>query len=305
MTDSSKLTDLPTSYARGMKEQPKYKWWKPIVAGLLAAVFTMVFIVVVLIVWAIVAFATGGANLDAYMSSSTDPSALFDFAGDDPYGLAITFLPIICIIPAVGLANKIMGLGGLRCLSSVEGKLRWNRIWALLPWALLVAFGFLAIELVISYITEGPSAFDGAQFPIAAIVVILVLCPLQCAAEEYMCRGFLLQAFSSWIPAIVIPLVLQAIIFAAMHSYNALGLVCVLVTGLITGYLAIKTGGLEAGICMHTANNLMSFLVSAVFVSQQAETDVSAISCCIDLCLNAAFLVVLYQACKRKGFLLR
>ena len=306
MDEKASLLSLPAEYGKGMKEQPKYKWWKPIVAALLAAVFTVIFVIALAIVLAIAANACGATSFLENLlgvAGLGDSGNYLGFDGDDPFGLAFSFGNIIVIIPAIILACKITGLVPFGRISSVEGKLRWDRIEALFPWALLVIVAFTALQLGIAVATG--EDLGEVRFPVAAIIVILVLCPLQCAAEEYMCRGFLMQAFQSWIPVVIVPLILQTIAFALLHGYNIVGNVSVALMGLLMGYLTVKTGGLEAGICIHSANNLVSFLMGAIFVTQQTQSEISMVDFGIDLALQVAFLVVVYLVCKRKGYLLK
>ena len=314
MVGKSSALHLPAAYARKMRELSSYRWWKPLVAVLLALVFYLVFgMLVELAYYVILAAQSAASGTEAVSVSqlianaaaagaSGNTSAYLSFDVTNPLALAHAFLSLAVAIPAIGLACKIMKIGGLRGLSSIEGGLRWKRIAVLLPWALLVAFGVIAIELGISVLTgEDLGEF---RFAPAAIIVVLICCPLQCAAEEYMFRGFLMQTLGSWIPVVVIPVVLQALLFTILHGYNLLGLISICLMGLIAGYLALKTGGLEAGICMHTANNVSATLLGICFASAQTTAEVSAVSLVIDIALNVGFLVVMYWVSKRKGYLL-
>ena len=308
MEEKASPLNLPSAYALGMKQQPGYKWWKPIVAALLAFALMIGFTVVLTIIYVVaVVVLTGSTDvtqLSAYLLGTDDSStgSYLNFDGDDALSLAFTLGCTALMLPSVGLANKIMGLGGFGRLSSVEGKLRWGRIAALAPWALLVAALMCAIELGLAVATG--ENLGTPRFALAAIIVVIIICPLQCAAEEYLCRGFLMQTFSSWIPMVVIPLILQAIIFTLMHGYSILGLIGVGITGLIAGYLTLKTGGLEAGICLHSANNVLSFMLSAIFPAMETQSTIDITSFVLDLIINVLFLVVLYVVCKRKGYLL-
>jgi membrane protease YdiL (CAAX protease family) len=108
---------------------------------------------------------------------------------------------------------------------------------------------------------------------------VVALVPFQAAAEEYVFRGWLLQgiaactletrtgrvgrAFSAvfrtpW-PAILI----SAAVFTSGHGYTGLAILDIFVFGTLAGWLAVKTGGLEATIAMHTVNNLVAFLLPA------------------------------------------
>ena len=82
-------------------------------------------------------------------------------------------------------------------------------------WAFLIAFS--------PKIIAGPdfliSDFDSSGFLVNFIVVITVI-PVQCAAEEYLFRGVVLQAFGRWIPPryVLTAPVIPAVIFASLHT---------------------------------------------------------------------------------------
>ena len=48
-----------------------------------------------------------------------------------------------------------------------------------------------------------------------------------------------------------------------MHGYTGWGMLDIFAFGAITGWLAVRTGGLEAPIALHVFNNLLAFLVAA------------------------------------------
>ncbi|WP_327011356.1 CPBP family intramembrane metalloprotease [Dactylosporangium sp. NBC_01737] len=102
--------------------------------------------------------------------------------------------------------------------------------------------------------------------PVAGTLVLLVLVPLQAAAEEYVCRGWFLQAVGAFVRTPWLPIGVQAVIFAAVHGTGtAWGLADVAVFGAVTGWLAVRTGGLEAGIALHVVNNLIAMVGAAAF----------------------------------------
>ncbi len=110
-------------------------------------------------------------------------------------------------------------------------------------------------------------------------VVIVLLVPFQAAAEEYVFRGWLLQAVGSctlenarsgigrvfsavfrtpW-PGIVV----GSALFTAGHGYTSWGILDIFLFGAIAAWLAVRTGGLESSIALHVFNNLMAFLLPA------------------------------------------
>lgn len=280
---------LPKAYLVQMRDAERYHWWKPIPALILAFVFYCLLITaLILAAWQFAGFdsavdlsqGTEGFDLQQFTDSldSTDPVVLGTLCGS-----------IICMLPCTGLALKIFGLGGIRGLSSVEGHLRWNSLARLmLPMLAVFALGIAAEVALASFLGGGAPAF---QLPsLELLLVILILVPLQSLTEEYVYRGAIMQILGSWIPLALIPLVLQALLFMASHGYNLYGLIGTGVFGLMAGIIVLQTGGLEAAISIHAANNMCTFLASALIVGEG-----SALAGDVTL-MNLAFMVVLHLA---------
>ncbi|TMR08113.1 CPBP family intramembrane metalloprotease, partial [Nonomuraea turkmeniaca] len=96
-----------------------------------------------------------------------------------------------------------------------------------------------------------------------ALIVIVLLVPFQSAAEEYVFRGWLLQAVGAHVRNPVWGIVIGAALFASVHGYSWMGLADVFVFGAVMGWLAVRTGGLEAAIGLHVMNNMLAFGMSA------------------------------------------
>jgi membrane protease YdiL (CAAX protease family) len=103
---------------------------------------------------------------------------------------------------------------------------------------------------------------DLTLFAICAGVIVL-LTPLQAAAEEYVFRGLLAQAVGAWTRYVPFAVILPSVAFASLHGYDWWGLADVFVFGIAASLVVWRTGGLEAGIAMHTVNNVASFLLLA------------------------------------------
>ena len=90
--------------------------------------------------------------------------------------------------------------------------------------------------------------------------LILVTSPLQAAAEEFFFRGYLQQAIGSLTGRAWIGIVCSALLFAYFHGNQNVALFSHrLGFGLIAGILVWATGGLEAAIAVHVANNVFAF----------------------------------------------
>jgi uncharacterized protein len=291
------LFSLEGDYPFQMKKLPNYRWWKPLCAGLLGAVL---FVVLQTIVYFAILYLSG-SNIETLRANKAASSSYIVGDPSSPATLLMAFIPVACAIPSFAIAMRVFGLGNLGTLSSVEGKLRWKHIWSYAPLALAAGVVFYLIMFAINAL-QGGSYGDFTLVPVT-LLIIVVLCPLQCAAEEYVCRGFVFQAFASWIPVVVIPLIIQTVIFVVLHGYNIVGLIGVGFVGLIAGWLTVKTGGLEAAITLHSVNNILSFMQSALFVSQATQSDITIVGLLGGAILSLILAAVIYQIAKRKGYI--
>ena len=133
-------------------------------------------------------------------------------------GQIFTDLAVIIRIPSLFVATKIVKD---RPFSSYSSSRR--------GWNFKLYFKAMIIPFIIYIIFEAISlAINGAKgtnhFSLLFLFICIVLVPLQCIAEEYIFRGLIMQSFGSWFKNPILVLVIQAIIFAAAHGYNSLGI---------------------------------------------------------------------------------
>ena len=138
---------------------------------------------------------------------------------------------------------------------------------------------FEAIDVVM----DGPKG--SYHFTISLFIISLILVPLQCIAEEYVFRGFFMQTLGSWIKIPVLALIIQAVIFASVHGYNTIGNVEIFFSGLIFGFFAWKTNGIEVSSAIHTANN---FIISLFVMFGLSSASSSAQ-------LNDAIIIIVFD----------
>ncbi len=297
---------LPKTYLVRMKEQERYRWWKPIACFLLAGLLFVVFM-------ALAMFALGASGmLSPFEVLLQDTDSLtadelmneaMDLMTGSGHGIALLLGSVILLLPALWIAMNATRLGGLRTLSSVQGHLRWQRIGRLIvPVFLIFAVGNLA-ELAITCLLSGEMpAFSLPS--LSYILTILILVPIQSATEEYVYRGFLMQSFGSWIPIAIIPLILQAVIFMGSHTYNIWGLLAILAFGLIAGILTLKTGGLEASIVFHAMNNICALLVSAAVGANAMAAEATILDMALSIALDLIVFFAILHIMKKKGWLI-
>lgn len=156
-----------------------------------------------------------------------------------------------------------------RWLSSTRPGLRWRWLFrcvlmAIVVWSLLLVAGtWGAIALRKSPLDAGVWAF---------LAVVLLTTPLQAAGEEYLFRGLLLQGLGALRLPVAVVCGLNGLLFATAHlQFDPKLFADRVLLGVVLSFLAIKTGGLEAPIAIHTIYNLAS-LIPAGFLDTVDET---------------------------------
>ena len=222
-----------------------YRWYKPIIIAILGVILYFIFMILLMFVVP----AIGGFNMETIVGSFSSAAVSMDnWAG------IVGSLMVVMIIPSIYIPSKLLRERPFSSYLSIGG---WN--WG-------IFFKSAAIALVVYLLINLFQVLvDGSPLNIHFTAVTLILCivitPFQCFAEEYLCRGFIMQALGSWFKVPIIAIVLQALLFMVLHDYNVYGLVSVLVTGLAFGFVAWYTKGLELTTALHSINNLVTFLI--------------------------------------------
>lgn len=242
MTEKNKISEFITF----PKTFDTYKWYKPIIIFIIAAILTIILQLAVSLIFTIV---FGGDVIDLILNGGYESL-------NTPLGEIITDLSVIIMIPALYVANKIVKYVPSSAFISSRGG--WN--FKLYFKALVVPFILYIIYEVISFFVNGPQGTP--NFSVGFFILTLILVPLQCISEEYVFRGFVMPTFGSWFKIPILAIILQSVLFTVIHGYNAIGLISIFVSGVIFGILAWKTNGIEVSSALHTVNNLMmSFTV--------------------------------------------
>jgi membrane protease YdiL (CAAX protease family) len=256
----------PVPYHRLLRTLPGYRWWKPLVAILLAFVFLVVGSVVVIVVGLVTGIATGEIPTDSleHLLSGIANLAVLDAAS--PLRLFVSLASVAILLPCVQLALLCVGLRPISVRHSVAFRVRWRwMLFSVLPALAIIALSFGVSYGVFPLIDGewlGAPTTDIALYAICAIFIVL-LTPLQAAAEEYVFRGLLAQAIGAWIRYVPFAIIIPTILFASLHMYDIWGLLDVFVFGIAASLVVWRTGGLEAGIAMHSVNNVAIFLLLA------------------------------------------
>ncbi|MFE4408841.1 type II CAAX prenyl endopeptidase Rce1 family protein [Streptomyces sp. NPDC056821] len=260
-------TGLP--YHRMARYSPHHRWWRPLL-GTVVLVFGSVLATVFLYIL------TDGIGTAAGYPELPDGGV--DFGPVLGTGLDLAFIAVD--LPLVLLAVLWLGRRPAGTVASVTGRPRWR--W--LAWCLLAAVPpMVLLPMVAIFLPDdqgdggGSDVWVGWQTFLLSLAMLVVLVPLQSAAEEYVFRGWLLQAAGAFLRSPWLAVLPQAVLFAAAHGWGTpWGFADLLVFGAVAGLLTIRTGGLEASIALHALNNLLAFGVSAMYVDGLASDETAA-----------------------------
>lgn len=256
----------------------KHRWWRPLVGtGFLLAVAFFAS-AGVLVVWYVVHTLIAGDFAEP-QGNDIFPSAIEN--------LALTLVMLGILTPLVLLTVWLVQRRPPWSVASVLNRLRWR--WLLLCCLpglgyLLLSYGLgLAVEAI--FPTADPVTPDSgdwvgfARFILPAVLIFLLV-PFQSAAEEFVFRGWLVQAIGSYSlagsggnavvrglrvalrspwPALVV----SSALFVSAHGYTGWAMADIFLFAMMIGWLTIRSGGLEAAIALHVLNNLLAFTLPA------------------------------------------
>lgn len=273
-----------TSYPRRFSS---YKWFKPLL-------LVLAWIVSFALLQAVFSILTTALGDKEAMTAASQAAGSYDTM--DAYtvsGAIISMGIVVLILPALAIATKIVRDRPFSSYSSSMGGFRFDIFFKCLLPALVAA-----IPTIIVGLSAGKVSVN--RFTVGGFIVLTLLCPLQCLAEEYLFRGLIMQTVGSWTKIWFVGVLAQVVLFALMHPYNLLGVVSVSVMGLALGFIAWYTHGLEATGALHTVNNLTAFYLSGFGFSQvQTEVPLGDVLCGISLCVLYIVMLVLLQ--KKNG----
>ena len=259
----------PGSAYHHLAVHPRQRWWIAVLATLaLIAITTILQVIMVGIV-------TVGAMI-------ADPPADHDQIPMLPDALetALALASIAIALPLVLLGARFIQSRPAGTVSSVLGRLRWGWLGQCLGLATVTTVLMTAGSIALMTLTDAPdnSLTEGAWVGVGTFAIglawLVILVPLQAAAEEYVYRGWLLQTIGAFMRSPWPAIVVQAVLFAALHGWGTpWGFVDLVIFGTVLGWLTVRTGGLEAAIALHVSTNLIWFgLLAAGGVLSVDET---------------------------------
>jgi membrane protease YdiL (CAAX protease family) len=249
-------------------------WWRPLVGVVVVAAMLLgVGQLVVAAVFAAGLAVAGEPVVDTFRG-------YFTFEDVSPAQLAFLLLGPVMLLPTTWLLTRYLHGLRLRWVTSVRPRMRWGYFAACLGLSLVAMVASLLVGGLLPLDELAVQAGDTSFNDVTAqtwyfLMVVLLVVPLQAAAEEYAFRGYLTQAVGGLVrstaAAAGLAVVVPAVLFALAHGAQSFPVfVDRLAFGLLAGVLVVVTGGLEAAIALHIVNNVVAFTL-AVFLG-----DVSA-----------------------------
>lgn len=265
---------------------PRPAWWRPLLELILALALLV----------ALTGAATGAFYLYEKVAQP-EISAFEEFRfANHPYLALVTFIGWVAAIPAGFVAARIAGRNP-RALWSAELRFRW-RYFGL---ALLPALLFLGAEGVYAIVISDHSNATFTPVNIAALVVIVVMVPLQSLSEELYFRGSLVQIAGQWFSPAWIAYLLPLLFFMSGHHYGWQGMVSVGVFALSAAFLTYTTRGIEAAAAVHAVGNKFAYAPEAFGVDGVGLAVASLSDLAISLLATVAATAAAYVLITRRA----
>lgn len=289
---------VPIPYHRLWQADPWHRWWKPLVELCISGPLFFVLALVISLPMVVMPLVTGSEPV--VLGPNGYPEGMYSH----PMLFLLMFLSIVVMAPCVLLARLVMGPRPLGLLFSVAGRLRWKWLAACLGVGLALFVVVQGATVGISAATGAPPAVPGFD-PATGwwiLGIILIVVPIQCAAEEMAFRGYLMQTVGRWLKHPVWAVLLPLPFFVLSHGYGMWGLTSVGILAAVSGILCIATGGLEASIGLHIGNNVTTVLLGLFGLADPfGAVDPGPADAVVTLVLDGLYaLIVLWLARRRR-----
>lgn len=303
MTITREATQITTPASRGSdavefhrlsRSVAGARWWRPLLVGVVAlgCYAAMNVLLMLVLIPAGLAIPSLDKAIDVYVESDgMDLKA--------PVSFAMAMGMIILMLPAVLLATRLVGAMPVGLVSSVLGRLRWR--W--LARCGVVAMTIYTLAIGASFLVgaaQGESFALAPDVPRILLMLILtfVLVPFQSAAEEYVFRGYLLQAVGHYLRHPALAILLPVPLFVLGHGHEVLGQIDITVFAIAAGWLTCRTGGLEAAIALHVVGNVYGLALGALGLVDVNATDQTLPGLLVSVLMTVVFVMVILRLAK-------
>ena len=272
--------DIQRDFATYPRNFNTYKWFKPLLVGLLFFVFYFLFAALIYLITSLVFHTnvsfSGYDTLDFYSAAG----AFFNCGMEAIY------------IPSMLLAALIVKDRPFSSYLSSMGGWRWKTFLK----TCAAAFVIVGIPTAIHLLLSGNTG--DVRFTSGGLILLVLLMPLLCIAEELFYRGYVMQTVSSWFKLMIAGMIVQTIAFMAIHPYNLNGLIHIAVSAVIYGLVCVYTKGIEASSSLHIMSNLIQLILSG-FGYGRLTAEQSLTGPMFNAALKVLFLVFIIYADKK------
>ena len=257
-----------------------YRWYKPLLVGLLFIVFLFIFNMAVEQITRTV-FGTliqdnGYDSMDFYSAAGAFRNSALN----------------ACYIPALLLAALIVRDRPVSSYFSSMGGWRWKIYFQTLVAGIVV----FAAPDIIQYILSG--RIGTIRFTAGGFIMLCIFLPLLAIGEELLFRSFLMQTTGSWFNAAIVGLFVQVLFFALEPPYNTIGKISVGLSALIYGLICVFSKGIETSSALHFLNNFTGILMAGLGYGELSSQQTIQ-STLINLILKLAFFMFVLYADKK------
>ena len=223
-----------------------YRWFKPLLVGLLSGGFFFLFASLVYLITSL-AFHTTISNTGYNdMNFYTAAGAFYNSAMIAIY--IPSFLFAALIVKDRPFSSYFSSMGGWR--------------WKIFLKTFAVGFVIFGIPTIIRFLISGK--VTDVQFTTGGFICLILFMPLGCIGEELLFRGFIMQTVGSWFRLSLIGLIAQTDAFAAAHPYNLTGVIYIAASAAIYGIICMISRGIESSGAIHILNNLIELIMGGL-----------------------------------------
>ena len=223
-----------------------YKWYKPLLVGLLFGVFSIILMFLVSFLTSALFGATATGGTDGY-----DGMDFYTAAGAFSNGAAAA-----AAVPSMLIAALIVRDRAISSYFSSMGGWRWKVFLK----SLAVAFVVLGIPIIVSHLMEGWSG--NIKFTLVGFILLTLFVPFQSLGEELTYRSYITQTVSSWFMLPLVGILVQIVAFTVVHPYNIVGIIDIAVSALLYMLCCLISKGLEAPTALHIINNMIEIWIT-------------------------------------------
>lgn len=268
----AEVRDLP--YHRLGLADHRHRPWAPLIEGALSGGIYLgasIFFTVALLLGMLV---FRPELTDTFMTG--DPNQM-NMA--DPWLLVLLFGSVAIWLPIALFARWVMRPRPTGLIWSVTGRIRWKYLFITLGVAAAI---YLVIQVGLSLLLsalapqEQGLEFEPQPWWWLSLILMLLIVPIQCTAEEVVFRGYLAQMLGRWLRHPLFAILLPVPLFMLGHLYDIWGQLSVGMMALVAGWVVWRTGGLEAAIALHVVNNISASL-TVLFVPFDPEAQAESV----------------------------